>query len=53
MPVAEPTVATDGLPLVHTPPVVVLARVVVPPTVVDSVPVIAAGVGLTVNVVVT
>ncbi len=55
IPVAEDTVATDVLPLVHTPPVVVLARVVAEAAHTLIVPVIAAtvGSGLTVTTAVT
>jgi len=50
----EPTVATDVLPLLHVPPVVVLFRVVVAPWHKLIVPVMAATVGneLTVTTVV-
>jgi hypothetical protein len=46
-PVLDATVATAVFELVQVPPVVVLARVVVDPTQVVAVPVIAFGLGLT------
>jgi hypothetical protein len=45
-PVPE-TVATVGVPLIHTPPVVAVARVVVLPAQTVSVPVMGNGLGLT------
>lgn len=45
----EPIDATDGVPLVHTPPVAGLVRVVVWPTQIDVLPEIGAGVALTVR----
>jgi hypothetical protein len=48
----ELTVATDMLSLVHEPPVVVLVSVVAAPVQALNVPVIAAGLGLTVITVV-
>jgi hypothetical protein len=46
----EPIVATAVLPLVHVPPVVALASVVVSPTHTAVPPVIAAGSGLIVTI---
>ena len=53
IPFDEPTVATDVLELVHTPPVVASVKVVVPlvPTVV--VPMMDTGIAFTVTTVVT
>ena len=48
-PVEETMEATNGLLLLHVPPVVLLARVVVSPTQSAVVPEIGAGSGLTVN----
>ncbi len=55
IPVDDDTVATNVVPLVHTPPEVVLARVVVEASHTLIVPVIAAtvGNGLTVTTAVT
>lgn len=44
----EPTVATDGVPLLHVPPAVASFNVVVKPTHTLAVPVIASGVVFTV-----
>jgi hypothetical protein len=41
IPDAEPTVATEPLLVVHTPPVALLLKVVVPPAVTVAVPVLA------------
>jgi hypothetical protein len=49
----EPTVAIEVLPLIHPPPVVASARVMVEPTATVPAPVIAAGAAYTVNEVVT
>lgn len=48
IPVADPTVATDGVPLLHVPPPASL-NVVVDPTQTVSVPAMVAGSGLTVK----
>jgi hypothetical protein len=50
VPEDEPIAATDGLLLVHVPPASALLSVVANPTQALSVPVIAAGRGLTVTV---
>ena len=52
-PVETPTVAIDVLPLVHVPPPVASESVMVLPTATLVNPVIAAGRGLTVKMVVT
>ena len=52
MPVVLPAVATAVLLLAHVPPVVALVRVTQLPTHIVNVPVMAAGMGLTVMVVV-
>lgn len=52
VPVVAPMVATPVEPLVHVPPDVVELNVVVLPTHIPNVPVIAAGGGLTVTVLV-
>ncbi len=52
MPVVEPIVATPVLPLLHVPPGVALLSVVVCPTHMLIVPVMLAGSGNTVNVLV-
>ena len=52
-PLLVPTAATKELLLLHTPPVVMSFRAVVEPTHTFRVPVIAAGVGLTVIILVT
>src|SRR5665647_2384158 len=52
-PVPATTVATAGVALLHVPPAVASANVVVKPTHTFVVPVITAGKGLTVTVVVT
>jgi hypothetical protein len=49
-PVPETTFATPGFPEVHVPEGVASARVVVPPKQRMSVPVIVAGIALTVTV---
>lgn len=51
-PVLELTVATDVLPLLHVPPLVALLNVVVNPTQVLAMPVLAPGPVLTVTTVV-
>ena len=51
-PVLEPIVAMPVLPLLHVPPVVALARVDVVPAHIAVAPVIAAGSGFTVIIVV-
>jgi hypothetical protein len=51
IPLTKPTVATEGLALVHVPPGVASFNVVVEPTHVCVVPVMAAGMGFTVKVV--
>lgn len=48
IPVAEPTVAIEVLPLVHVPPLVVLLSVAVWPTHKPMLPVMPAGAGFTV-----
>jgi len=48
MPVEEPTVAIDGVELLHVPPGAASARVVEVPTIVLRVPVIAGGAAVTV-----
>ncbi len=50
IPVADPTVATPVAELLHVPPVVALANVVVPLIHVEAVPVIAAGAATTVTI---
>ena len=50
-PVADPTVATDETLLVHVPPGEVLLNVVVEPAHTEAVPLILAGVAVTVSVV--
>ena len=52
-PVDDPTVATEVLLLLHTPPLVASLSAVVNPTQTAAVPVIGTGVGLTVTVVPT
>ena len=54
IPVAEPIVATDVVPDTHTPPVTVLARVVLEPAQTEAVPVIVPAYGrlLTVTILV-
>ena len=52
MPVKAPTEATVGAALVHVPPVTVFARPKELPTHTGVLPVIAAGTGLTVTIVV-
>ena len=47
MPLAEPTVATEVLVLLHVPPVELLLSVVAAPVQTNGVPEIAAGDGLT------
>ena len=49
IPVDEPMVATDVLPLLQVPPLVASVKVVVAPTHAERVPEIAAGIALTVN----
>jgi hypothetical protein len=49
MPVGKPTLATDTVLLVHTPPRESLERVVVVPAHAIRLPVITAGSGLTVS----
>ncbi len=49
VPVENPIVATEGVLLVHTPPVVASVSVVVKPTHTEVVPAIAAGLGLMVT----
>jgi hypothetical protein len=51
-PVPEPTVATPVLPLLQVPPLALLLNVVVLPMHTDAVPVIVAGTGFTVMIVV-
>lgn len=53
MPLDDPTVAAEVVPLVHVPPASVFANVVVVPTHTDIVPVSGAGTGFTVSVCVT
>jgi hypothetical protein len=53
IPVDEPIVAIDVLPLIQVPPLVALLKAVVPPTQTVGVPVMDAGNGLTVTIVVT
>ena len=53
MPVDGPAVAIAVLPDTHTPPGVVLARVIVPPSHTDSRPVIGVGIGSTLIALVT
>lgn len=50
IPEPEPTVATDGVPLVHVPPVGMELSVVVVATHSASVPAIALGAAVTVSV---
>ena len=52
IPVEEPIVATVGVLLLHVPPVVASLNVVVEPSQTVNVPVIPAGDGLTVTIVV-
>lgn len=52
MPVIESTTATAEVPLLHVPPVIASLNAVVEPTQTFKSPVIAAGVGLTVTVIV-
>jgi len=49
-PVKEPTVAMEGVELLHVPPKVASINVVDVPTMVESVPPMAAGAGVTVTV---
>jgi hypothetical protein len=44
--VLKPILATEGAPLVHVPPVIVLPKVVVKPIHTTAVPVIGAGVAV-------
>ena len=53
MPEVAPIVASDVKRLLHTPPLVVLERVVLPPVHTVSLPPIGDGLGLTVTTVVT
>jgi len=53
MPDEAPIAATEGVPLLHVPPVEASLRTVIPPGQSVNVPVIAAGSGLTVTTVVT
>ena len=52
MPVNEPTVATEVVPLVHVPPASTSDNVVVCPAHITNVPEIAVGKGFTVTIVV-